>query len=343
MDPEVAQTTLPTEPRRHGPVGTPSTECPQPSAHSQVPTALRRFFFGAAAAACLFPLVSSPVALLGGFLFTLAWGNPFEAATPTAVNWLLKTSVVGLGFGMNLNQTLAAGRDGLGLTVFTIAFTLAAGFLIGRALGLQRPTSHLIASGTAICGGSAIAAVAPVIRATPKDIAIALGVVFALNSVALLLFPPVGHWLELSQHQFGLWSAIAIHDTSSVVGAALTYGEEALRVATTVKLARALWIIPVAVLSAVLFRTEGRAVKVPWFIAFFVMAVIVNTVAPLPTALTTAITFASKRGLVLTLFLIGAGLSVERIREAGWRPMMLGVSLWVLISVISLGIVRGWM
>ncbi|MEO5967832.1 MAG: putative sulfate exporter family transporter, partial [Ferruginibacter sp.] len=203
-------------------------------------------------------------------------------------------------------------------------------------LKLDRKTTHLISSGTAICGGSAIAAVAPVIGATEKDMSISLGVIFLLNSVALILFPPIGLYLKLSQVDFGIWSAIAIHDTSSVVGAALAYGEEALKVATTVKLARALWIIPVSILSMFLFKGKGNKVKIPWFIFLFILAIILNSYFNIPTVITKGITTVSKSMLVLTLFLIGAGLSVQKIKEAGWKPMLLGIMLWLFISISSL-------
>jgi uncharacterized integral membrane protein (TIGR00698 family) len=251
----------------------------------------------------------------------------------------LKIAVIGLGFGMNLQETLAVGADGFSLTISTIVLTLTLGFVIGAALKMSRKTSHLIASGTAICGGSAIAAVAPVIKASEKDIAVALGVVFLLNSVALIIFPFIGHQLGLSQYDFGLWSAIAIHDTSSVVGAAHTYGEEALNVATTVKLARALWIIPLSIVSIFLFKGKGKSIKIPWFIFLFIGAIVLNSYAPIPDIFAKSITGGSKLLLVLTLFLIGAGLSVEKIKAAGWKPMILGVSLWVIVSIASLSII----
>jgi uncharacterized integral membrane protein (TIGR00698 family) len=281
---------------------------------------------------CISGYVSSPVALVGGFLFSYFLGHPFLSLNSKAVNWLLKIAVVGLGFGMNLVETVNAGKEGFILTVFSIAATLILGYFIGKLLKMDRKGSHLISSGTAICGGSAIAAVAPVINASEKDISISLGVIFLLNSIALIVFPPLGHLLGLSQHQFGLWCAIAIHDTSSVVGAAYTFGEEALKVATTVKLARALWIIPLSILSVFLFKGKGKSVKIPYFIFFFILAIILNSYLPIPEFLTTGITSVSKSLLVLTLFLIGAGLSVEKIKSAGWKPMILGVSLWVFIS-----------
>ena len=281
-------------------------------------------------------LISSPIALVGGFLFAHFLGHPFLSLNGKAVNWLLKIAVVGLGFGMNLSETVAAGKDGFILTVFSIFATLLVGFGLGKILRMDRKTSHLISSGTAICGGSAIAAVAPVIRASEKDISIALGVIFLLNSIALILFPVLGHIFELTQHQFGLWAAIAIHDTSSVVGAAHAFGDEALQVATTVKLARALWIIPVSILSVFLFKGKGNSIKIPYFIFLFILAIVLNTYLPIPEMVTSGITRISKSLLVLTLFLIGAGLSIDKIKAAGWKPMILGVSLWVFISISAL-------
>lgn len=285
---------------------------------------------------CVSGYVSSPVALVGGFLFSYLLGHPFLSLNGKAVNWLLKIAVVGLGFGMNLKETIAAGKEGFILTIFSIFITLLLGYGLGKLLKMNRKTSHLISSGTAICGGSAIAAVAPVINASEKDISISLGVIFLLNSIALIAFPPIGHLLGLSQHEFGLWCAIAIHDTSSVVGAAYTFGEEALKVATTVKLARALWIIPVSILSVFLFKGKGKSVKIPYFIFLFILAIIMNSYLAIPTIITGGITSISKSLLVLTLFLIGAGLSVDKIKSAGWKPMILGVSLWIFISISAL-------
>ncbi|HLW33887.1 MAG TPA: putative sulfate exporter family transporter, partial [Aequorivita sp.] len=278
---------------------------------------------------CISGYVSSPVALVGGFLFSYFLGHPFLALNSKAVNWLLKIAVVGLGFGMNLVETFKAGKEGFILTVFSIAATLILGYFLGKLLKMDRKGSHLISSGTAICGGSAIAAVAPVIKASEKDISISLGVIFLLNSIALIVFPPLGHLLGLSQHQFGLWCAIAIHDTSSVVGAAYTFGEEALKVATTVKLARALWIIPLSLLSVFLFKGKGKSIKIPYFIFLFILAIIMNSYLPIPDEITGGTTSISKSLLVLTLFLIGAGLSIDKIKSAGWKPMILGVSLWI--------------
>lgn len=285
---------------------------------------------------CILGFVNSPVALVGGFLFAYFFGNPFIDLNRKAVSWLLKIAVVGLGFGMNISEAVNAGKTGFLLTVFSIVVTLVLAFLFGKFLKMDRKSSHLIGSGTAICGGSAIAAVSPIIRATEKDMSISLGVIFLLNSVALLIFPFLGEWLQLSQEEFGLWAAIAIHDTSSVVGAAYTFGEEALKIATTVKLARALWIIPLSILSVFLFKGKNKSVKIPYFIFLFILAIFMNSYISLPEILTEGITTISKSLLVLTLFLIGAGLSVPMIKSAGWKPMILGISLWIVISVGSL-------
>ena len=247
--------------------------------------------------------------------------------------------MVGLGFGMNLQEALRVSKDGLWLTIGSVFFILVVGYFIGRWLHIQRKTTHLISSGTAICGGSAIAAISPVINASEREISVSLGVVFLLNSIALLVFPSVGHLFNLSQHQFGLWSAIAIHDTSSVVGAAFVYGDEALKVATTVKLSRALWIIPMSLFSVFLFKGKSQKIKIPWFIFLFVGATVLNSYFSLPAAFTLSVTSVSKSLLVLTLFLIGANLSIDKIKSAGWKPMVLGTSLWLAVSVVSLGVI----
>ena len=303
----------------------------------------RQLLFALAVLTCLTPWISPPVALLLGLGIALFIGNPFLHLNHKATNILLQISVVGLGFGMDAGSTLRAGRQGILFTIVSIAGTLSFGLLFGRLLKIERKTSFLIAGGTAICGGSAIAALSPVIRADERQVSVALGTIFILNSVALFLFPFIGHLLHLSQDQFGLWSAIAIHDTSSVVGAAGKYGPEALQIATTVKLARALWIIPVSLLTAFFFRpgagqpsTNQRArIKIPWFIGFFILALLANTWLPIP-ALSHAFVKASHAGLTLTLFLIGSGLSREVLKNTGFRPLLQGVILWALISGVAL-------
>ena len=293
--------------------------------------------FVALAVLCATPLVNTPVALCLGIAMAFLLGNPFASWSSKATGWLLKAAVVGLGFGMNMHSALQAGREGFLLTVFSIAVVLILGFVLGRMLGMERRTSHLVASGTAICGGSAIAAVAPVVKARPDEISVALGTVFLLNSVALLVFPPIGAWLDMSQTDFGTWCAIAIHDTSSVVGASEIYGEEALQTATTVKLARALWIIPVSLLSMWLFKGDGRKVSIPYFIGLFVLAMLANTFLPdITSVFNSQVVALSKVGLTITLFLIGTSLSPDRLRTVGFRPLVLGVMLWVVVSVGSL-------
>jgi uncharacterized integral membrane protein (TIGR00698 family) len=273
---------------------------------------LREILFAIALFACLTPWITPPVALLLGLAVAFFIGNPFLHLNHKATHILLQVSVVGLGFGMNITSALKAGREGIFFTVASIIGTLTVGLLMGFFFRIDKKTSLLISGGTAICGGSAIAALSPVIRAEERQVSVALGVIFILNSVALFLFPAVGHLLHLSQAQFGLWSAIAIHDTSSVVGAAGKYGPEALQIATTVKLARALWIIPVSLLAAIVFRPRGGGghakIGIPWFIGLFVLAVLLNTWLPMP-LISHTILRASHAGLTLTLFLIGSGLS----------------------------------
>jgi uncharacterized integral membrane protein (TIGR00698 family) len=288
--------------------------------------------------ACLTPFVSPPVALALGLFCALTFGNPFPAETGKVTKILLQTSVVLLGFGMNLTAVYKAGKQGILFTIATIFGTLALGYLVGKLLKVNEKTSALISSGTAICGGSAIAAVAPAIEAESEEISVSLGTIFILNSVALFVFPIVGHWLNLSQNQFGIWSAIAIHDTSSVVGAAQIYGEEALITATTVKLSRALWIAPVALIYAFMYRSEKSRIAIPWFIFLFLLATFIRTYMPLdfPPSIFDSLVMLAKTGLTVTLFLIGASLSAETLRKVGIKPLIQGVFLWIIISIISL-------
>ena len=227
----------------------------------QVRPTFQKIIFILLTVLCLSGFISPPIALLLGLVVANLSGHPFLELNHKATTILLQLSVIGLGFGMNVNSALSAGKEGFIFTVASIFSTLILGFFIGKWLKIEKKTSHLISCGTAICGGSAIAAIAPVIKSDEKQTSVALGVIFILNSIALFLFPAIGHWLELSQQEFGLWCAIAIHDTSSVVGAANKYGTEALQIATTVKLARALWIIPIALLTSVLFKNESSKVK----------------------------------------------------------------------------------
>ena len=279
------------------------------------------------------------VALFVGILFSLILGTPYPKLAKKASKYMLQISVVGLGFGMNLHESLQAGKEGMIFTIISVIGVMILGVFLGKLLNINRKNSYLISSGTAICGGSAIAAVAPVIDADDNDTSLALITIFVLNAIALFIFPVIGHALDLTQQQFGTWAAIAIHDTSSVVGAGAAYGDEALKVATTIKLTRALWIIPLAFASAFVFRTKGKRATIPWFIILFVVAMLINTYLPLPQVLTENIVFISKKLLTVTLFLIGCGLSVSALKKVGVKPLLLGVILWVIISVTTLLVV----
>jgi uncharacterized integral membrane protein (TIGR00698 family) len=300
---------------------------------------LRQVVFVLLLSLCVTPWVSPPVALVLGLVLAQTIGNPFAVQTRQATAKLLQFSVIGLGFGMNAHAAVQAGKQGIIFTVVSIFGTLTLGYFIGKWLGLGRRVVHLISCGTAICGGSAIAAVGPVLRAKDEEMSVALGTVFVLNALALFAFPPIGHALALTQNQFGLWCAIAIHDTSSVVGAAAAYGDQALQVATTVKLARALWIIPVAFGTAMLFRQKGVKIKIPYFIFGFVAAMLINTFVPAAAPLGPVLVKLAKIGLTVTLFFIGAGLSAKVIRLVGVKPYVLGLVLWLVISASSLYVI----
>src|SRR5271163_3710469 len=283
--------------------------------------------------------LSPPLALSAGILFGLIFPHPYAAQSPRAARFLLQASVVGLGFGMNLHQVLKAGRSGFLYTAVSISLAIALGLGLGKLLQLRGNASFLITAGTAICGGSAIAAIGPILQANEEEMAVALGVVFILNSVALLIFPPIGGALHLTQSQFGLWAALAIHDTSSVVGAASKYGPQALVIGTTVKLARALWIVPLALLTAAVKRSKSR-IQLPWFILLFCLAAVVNTYLPNLMRLSQALYGLGRLGLTATLFLIGTGLSRETLREVGWRPLLQAILLWIVVGCGSLYLIR---
>ncbi len=295
-----------------------------------------KLIYGLFLVLCLFPFVSSPIALLAGITLSLTIGNPFIVQTRKATHSLLQVSVVGLGFGMNAVAALKAGTEGFLYTVSGITVTLLLGYVFASFFKIERKTAFLISVGTAICGGSAIAAAAPVIDAKDNDTSVALGVVFILNSIALLLFPVIGHLLHLDQTQFGIWAAIAIHDTSSVVGAASHYGPVALATATTIKLTRALWIIPVTLFAGFVFKSQKKGVKIPWFIFAFFIAMILNTYLPSMSTVFSGIYQVSKQGLVITLFMIGSNLSKETLKSVGMKPLALGVGLWFIVSVLAL-------
>ncbi|MFV8349458.1 YeiH family protein [Flavobacterium sp. GT2P42] len=281
-------------------------------------------------------VVTPPIALLLGLVVANLFGHPFLKLNHKATNYFLQFSVVGLGFGMNVHSAISEGKEGFLFTVFSILTTLVLGTFLGKWFKTEHKTSHLISCGTAICGGSAIAAIAPVIKSNEKQTSVALGVIFILNSVALFLFPAVGHWLDLTQKEFGLWCAIAIHDTSSVVGAATKYGPEALQIATTVKLARALWIIPVAMITAFIFKNKSEKIKIPYFIGLFILAMIINTYLPEMERIGTHLVSVAKIGLTVTLFLIGAGLNKTVLQSVGLKPLAQGVLLWTFIAVVTL-------
>ncbi len=278
------------------------------------------------------------ISLLAGILLAVTLGSPFKKFTKKVSKYLLQLSVIGLGFGMNLHSAIEAGKDGMLFTIVSVIGVMCLGMLLGKAFKLSRNNSYLISSGTAICGGSAIAAIAPIIDAGDDETTLSMATVFTLNAAALLIFPAIGHLLGMSQEQFGTWAAIAIHDTSSVVGAGAAYGEEALKVATTVKLTRALWIIPMAVATTFIFRKKGKKISIPWFILIFIIAMLANTYFGIPEAISAGIVTCSKHALGATLFLIGCGISVQSIRNTGIRPFALGISLWIIISAATLAV-----
>ncbi|WP_420872725.1 YeiH family protein [Parabacteroides bouchesdurhonensis] len=285
------------------------------------------------------PFISPAVALFLGLAFAMTAGHPFPLFAKKTSKYLLQFSVVGLGFGMNLHESLQTGKEGMVFTVISVAAVLLLGMYLGKRLMMDRKTAYLISAGTAICGGSAIAAVAPVVKADDNEMSMALGTIFILNAVALFIFPPIGHLLGMTQEQFGMWAAIAIHDTSSVVGAGAAYGEKALEIATMVKLTRALWIIPVTIVTMFLFKQKGAKISIPWFIFFFILAMIANTYLSIPEMVSGSLVWLAKKGLTVTLFLIGTGLSRRVIKNVGVRPMIQGVILWIFIGLISLGVI----
>ena len=285
--------------------------------------------------------VTPPVALFLGLAFALLCGQAHPKFNKKTSKYLLQYSVVGLGFGMNLQASLASGKEGMEFTIISVIGTLLIGWVIGRKfLKVDRDTSYLISSGTAICGGSAIAAVGPVLKAKDSEMSVALGTIFILNAVALFIFPAIGHALDMSQQEFGTWAAIAIHDTSSVVGAGAAYGEEALKIATTIKLTRALWIIPLAIATSFIFKSKGQKISIPWFIFFFVLAMIVNTyvlgLSETGMLIGAGINSIARKTLTITLFFIGASLSRDVLKAVGVKPLVQGILLWIVISFSTL-------
>jgi uncharacterized integral membrane protein (TIGR00698 family) len=305
------------------------------------------FFLGLLLAAS--GIVSPPVALVGGVAFGFAVDHPYRSESSSLAKLLLQISVVALGFGMNLHQVMHAGRSGFLYTAISITAAMTLGMLLGRVFKVPGKASFLITAGTAICGGSAIAAISPIADASEEEISVSMGTVFLLNSAALLLFPAIGYALHLSQNQFGLWAALAIHDTSSVAGATAKYGNQALAVGTTVKLARALWIVPVSLLTAAYVgrqssstrgaRSAKPGVKVPWFIFLFLLSTVVSTYLPRFASAYSALGHLGKAGLTATLFLIGTSLSKRTLQQVGVRPLLQGVILWVIVAGLSLAAV----
>ncbi|MCQ2109854.1 MAG: putative sulfate exporter family transporter [Fibrobacter sp.] len=300
-------------------------------------------------AACC-PCVASWMALLAGIVYAFAFGGPaFPKFAKKTQKYLLQGCVVGLGFGMNLQAALASGKDGMMFTIVSVVSVMVLGFIIGKVIKVDTKTSYLISSGTAICGGSAIAAVAPVVDADDKQMSVSLGTVFVLNALALLIFPPLGHYFGLTNQQFGEWAAIAIHDTSSVVGAAAAYSDESLQVAAMVKCTRALWILPLALITMVFFRKnsgKGKFDVIPWFIFLFAIAMVINTylfpAIGVPAEVGKYIVMVAKRGFAITLFLIGTGLSKDALKKCGAKPFIQGVVLWAVIGVGSLLVIKGF-
>ncbi|HEY2823509.1 MAG TPA: putative sulfate exporter family transporter [Candidatus Acidoferrum sp.] len=286
--------------------------------------------------------VSPPIALTVGIIFGLSVSHPLPADSRDLSRFLLQASVVALGFGMNLHEVIKAGRSGFVYTALGISFALIVGLALGKFLQVRGNASYLITTGTAICGGSAIAAIAPIIQADEQETAVSLATIFILNSVALIAFPLIGAAQHLTQTQFGLWAALAIHDTSSVVGAASKYGAEALIVGTTVKLARALWIVPLALGTAAVKRSKSK-VKLPWFILLFCLAAVINTYVASASHFSTTFFTLGRYGLTATLFLIGSSISRASLKKVGWRPLAQGIALWIIVAVTSLYFIHiGW-
>ena len=295
----------------------------------------------------LLPQVTPAIALFMGLALALVAGQAYPKFAKKTSKYLLQASAVGLGFGMNLHESLGSGKEGMLFTIVSVAAVMIIGFFVGKWLRVDRKTAYLISSGTAICGGSAIAAVAPVVKADDNQMSVSLGTIFVLNAIALFIFPPIGHWLGMTQEQFGEWAAIAIHDTSSVVGAGEAFDRsyfpdaegKALQIATLIKCTRALWIIPLALITTLIFKEKNSKIYIPWFIFLFVLAMVANTYIALPTQLTGSLVWLAKKGLTVTLFLIGSGLSVDVLRSVGIKPMVQGILLWIVIALLSLAVI----
>jgi uncharacterized integral membrane protein (TIGR00698 family) len=277
------------------------------------------------------PFVAPPIALITGTIFTLLFGNPLPQLTSKASKIFLKVAVIGLGFGVNFVEVIEVGKSSLLLTFISISTTILLGTIIGKALRVPVNTRSLISFGTAICGGSAIAAMAPVIKAKDEEIAVSLATIFSLNAVALIIFPPLGHYFGLNQHQFGIWAALAIHDTSSVVGATSAFGAVALTVGTTAKLTRALWIVPCSLVAGIYHKSDKRA-DVPLFIIGFIAAAMISSWLPRFDLVWDSLYTIARQILVMTLFLIGTGLTRQTLQQTGPKPLLLAIVLWCCVS-----------
>lgn len=284
--------------------------------------------------------INAPIALGLGVVFAWTCTSVFQPFVKKTQKILLQASVVGLGFNMNVVESLKSGKDGMLMTIASVALVMGFGFVLGKLLKMNKKTSYLVSAGTAICGGSAIAAVAPIVDADDDQMSVSLGTIFILNAIALVIFPPLGHYFGLDQVQFGEWAAIAIHDTSSVAGAGAAYGDKAFEVATMVKCTRALWILPLALVSTFIWHKKGAKVAVPWFIFLFAAAMVINTYCGLPEELTGAFVTTAKRGIALTLFLVGTSLSPKAFKACGIKPLIQGVALWFIIGTLSLLIIK---
>lgn len=290
-----------------------------------------------------YTFMTSAVALFIGLAFAFTLECPVPKFNKLVSKYLLQISVVALGFNMSIEESLQSGKDGMLFTIVSVIGVMLLGVWFAKMMGINKKIGYLVSSGTAICGGSAIGAVGPLVRADNNEMSVSLGVIFILNAIALFIFPPIGHYFNLSAEQFGTWAAIAIHDTSSVVGAGLAYNAEApgaLDVATLVKLTRALWIIPLALVTMWIFRDKDQKLSIPWFIFLFIVAIVINSYCSLPAQFTSAAVWFAKKGMVVTLFLIGASLSRKMIRSVGTRPLLLAISLWIIIGVSSLIVVK---
>jgi len=317
-----------------------SEECCQPWEMSALPPTWKTPALWIVAVACALPWVTPPVALFAGLVFAVFVGNTDAKRAAKVQKYLLQGSVVGLGFGIQFSAVVKAGSTGVVTTALTLAATIGLGVLLARLFAVERTTGQLISTGTAICGGSAIAAMGPVLGAEAGVMSVALGCVFVLNAVALFLFPAIGHAVGLTPEQFGYWSAIAIHDTSSVVGAAAKYSAASLAIAVPVKLARALWILPLVAVAAWMEKQRGAKAVIPWFVLFFIAASALASSFPAGAQVYQFWVSAAKAGLAVTLFLIGASLSRDNLRSVGWRPFAMGITLWLAVSVISLFVIR---